>query len=85
MKKIILTLALVLVTSLSFANQTQENKSLEMNPHQDCFNYAIRNATEEAIFFGEYDVFAWVGNFVWYLNACEGAGGNIEDPVFIGG
>lgn len=77
MKKIFgIFMALFFMSSVSFANATAFFS-------QKCIDYAILAMDAEEAAYGELNDADWGDGAMWYYNACEAAGGNIGDPVFL--
>ena len=49
----------------------------------DCTKYGINSALSEAEYYGEENMYEILEAAIWYKEACEEAGGNIADPVFL--
>ena len=84
MKKLVLIFTFVLFTSFGFANTTIVNANssrTEMFP-DPCVLYAISSVASEIEYYGYVDDV--LDSFEWYYDACEGSGGSIVPPVFVG-
>lgn len=74
MKKLFSVLVLMLITA---------NISIAENIRKDCGAYALAAVQNEIVQWGSISAEEFYDSYAWYFDACEEAGGNIEEPVII--
>jgi len=70
-------MALLLVSSVGFARINAQY------PTVDCVEYGINAANAEEDHYGLMSTSEWLHVAADYVAACNDAGGNIDDPVFL--